>query len=91
MSDPGKTTTDAEIDFLPYSQFLVAVPVLVLGEIVVAKQLAWAVAELRRSDILAPEDTPELDKLVARVVERWRGWGVNVVLALLTCVFISLS
>ncbi len=48
-------------DFLPYGQFLLAVPVLVFGEKIVGKRLSWTVAELRRSDILAPEETPRLD------------------------------
>ena len=72
-------------DFLPYGQFLLAVPVLVLGEVAVARRLGWAVGELRRSDILAPEDTPVLDGLLTRAVARWRGRGVNAVLLLLTC------
>jgi hypothetical protein len=36
-------------DFLPLGQFLVAVPVLILGEGSVARHLSGAVAELRRS------------------------------------------
>jgi len=78
-------------DFLPYGQFLLAVPVLVLGEVAVARRLGWAVAELRRSDILAPEDTPVLDGLLTRAVARWRGRGVNAVLLLLTCAATGLS
>jgi hypothetical protein len=39
-------------DFPPYGQLLLAVPVLVVGEVLVARRLGWAVAELRRSDIL---------------------------------------
>jgi hypothetical protein len=62
----------------------VAVPVLILGEIPVGMRLVSAVAELRRSNVLAPEDTPELDRLLTQAHERWRGWGVNVVFVILT-------
>lgn len=72
-------------DFLPYGQFLLAVPLLVFGDEFVGKHLGWAVAELRQSGILAPEDTPELDRLLARVIEQWKGWVVNAVFLLLTC------
>ena len=72
-------------DFLPYGQFLLATPVLVFGEKVVGKRLGWTVAELRRSDILAPEDTPALDIFLTRVIQLWQGSSVNVVLLLLTC------
>jgi hypothetical protein len=72
-------------DFLPYGQFLLAVPALVLGEVVVGKRLGWVAAELRRSDVLAPEDTPALDELLARAVELWRGRAVNAVLLIVTC------
>ena len=34
-------------DFLPYGQFLLVVPALVLGEILVGRRLGWAAAELR--------------------------------------------
>jgi hypothetical protein len=78
-------------DFLPYGQFLLAVPVLVLGEVTVGKRLGWVVAELRRSDVLAPEDTPALDGLLARAVELWRGRGLNTVLVLLTCAYTGVS
>lgn len=71
-------------DFLPYGQFLLAVPVLVLGENVVGRRLGWTVAELRRSDVLAPEDTPRLEALLTRAVGLWRGRSVNGVLLLLT-------
>ena len=72
-------------DFLPYGQFLLAVPVLVLGEVVVGTRLGWVAAELRRSNMLAPEDTPVLDELLARAVGLWRGRAVNVVLLIVTC------
>jgi hypothetical protein len=73
-------------DFLPYGQFLLAVPILVLGESVVGSNLGQAAAELRRSDILAPEDTPAFDALLKKAVVRWQGWVVNVAFAALTCI-----
>jgi len=78
-------------DFLPYGQFLLAVPVLILGEVTVGKRLGWVVAELRRSDVLAPEDTPALDGLLTRTVDLWRGRGLNAVLVLLTCAYTGVS
>jgi len=71
-------------DFLPHGQFLVVVPALVIGEIMVGRRLGWAAVETRRSGILSPEDTPAFDGLVASAVGRWRGRGVNSVLVLLT-------
>ena len=78
-------------DFLPYGQFLLAVPVLIFGEVTVGRRLGWVVAELRRSDVLAPEDTPALDGLLTRAVELWRGRGLNTVLVLLTCAYTGVS
>jgi hypothetical protein len=71
-------------DFLPYGQFLVAVPVLIFGEVIVGRRLGLAIAELRRSDVLTDEDMPELERLLAGVLGRWRGAGVHTVLVLLT-------
>jgi hypothetical protein len=71
-------------DFLPYGQFLLAVPVLVFGEEFAGKRIGLALAELRQSGILDPEDILELDKLLARVIGLWRGWVVNAVFILLT-------
>lgn len=71
-------------DFLPHGQFLVVLPALVLGEILVGRRLGWAAVELRQSGILSPEDIPALDGLLARAAVRWRGRGVNSVLLLLT-------
>ena len=39
-------------DFLPYGQLLIAVPVLVLGELIVARHLMRSVTELRTSEVL---------------------------------------
>jgi len=71
-------------DFLTYGQFLLAVPILILGEVIVGERLVLAVSELRRSDILTPEDTPTLDGILKRVVDLWEGRWVNSVLLLLT-------
>lgn len=71
-------------DFLPYGQFLLVIPLLVWGEVFVGKMLGWAAAELRRSDLLAPESTPALEQLLTRAVEQWRGRGVNAVIISLT-------
>ena len=72
-------------DFLPYGQLLIAVPVLVLGELMVSRHLMRAVAELRTSDILDSKDTPILEAVLATTIERWRGRSVNAVLLILTC------
>ncbi len=72
-------------DFLPYGQLLIAVPVLVLGEVMVARHLMRAVAELRTSDILDSKDTPILEAVLAKTIQRWRGRSVNAVLLFLTC------
>jgi hypothetical protein len=62
----------------------VVVPVLLLGDGLVGRRLGGAVAELRRSDILAPEDTPELDALLARAATGWRGPVAHAAILLLT-------
>lgn len=71
-------------DFLPHGQFLLVVPVLVIGEILVGRRLGWAAVEMRQSGILFPEDTPAFDRLLESARGRWRGRGVNSVLLLLT-------
>ena len=71
-------------DFLPYGQFLLAVPALVLAEVIIGKRLDLAAAELRRSDVLAPEATPALDRLLHRAATRWRGRAVHIVILVLT-------
>jgi hypothetical protein len=71
-------------DFLPYGQFLVAVPVLCVGDAIVGRRLGRAIAELQRSDILAPSDTPALEELSTHAAARWRGRGPNLLVLLLT-------
>jgi len=72
-------------DFLPYGQLLIAIPVLVLGELTVARYLIRAVTELRSSEVLGLKDVPILDKILASTIERWRGRNFNLVLLILTC------
>ncbi len=72
-------------DFLPYGQLLIAVPVLVLGELTVARYLIRAVRELRTSEVLDSKDAPVLDAVLAKTIERWRGRRVDLVLLFLTC------
>jgi hypothetical protein len=72
-------------DFLPYGQFLIAVPVLVLGQVTVGRYLIRAVAELRTSEVLDSKDRPILDAVLARTIQRWRGRSVDLVLLVLTC------
>ncbi len=72
-------------DYLPYGQLLIAVPVLVLGELAVGRYLIRAVAELRTSEVLDPKDTPALDAVLTSTARRWRGRSVDLVLLFLTC------
>ena len=72
-------------DFLPYGQLLIAVPVLVLGELMVARHLVRSVTELRTSEVLDSKDTPILDEVLVKTVQRWRGRSVNSVLLFLAC------
>ena len=78
-------------DFLPYGQFLVAVPVLILGDASVGLRLGRAAAELRRSNVLASDDTPAWEEFLTRAVGRWRDRGVNLVILLLTLAITVLS
>ena len=73
-------------DYLPYGQLLIAIPVLVLGEISVGRHLMRAVTELRTSEVLDVNDRPALESVLGRTVERWRGRSVNAALVILTCV-----
>jgi len=72
-------------DFLPYGQLLLAVPMLVLGEVTVGRYLVRAVKELRTSELLDSKDAPILDTVLARTVQLWRGRNVDLVLLILTC------
>ena len=60
-------------DFLPYGQFLLAIPAFMISEVVIGRRLSLAAAELRRSDVLSPEDSPALDTVLRRAAHAWRG------------------
>jgi hypothetical protein len=79
------------MDYLPYGQLLIAVPVLVFGELTVARYLVLAVGELRCSEVLAVSETEKLDGLAASTAARWRGRTVNVVILILTLAFTLVS
>jgi hypothetical protein len=77
-------------DFLPYGQLLVVLPALVLGELLVGRRLGLTAVELRQSGVLAAEDAPAFDGLLASATGRWRGRGVKSVLLLLTAAVTAL-
>jgi hypothetical protein len=78
-------------DFLPYGKFLIAVPVLILGQVVLGRRLGLAAHQLRQSDVLMREDTPVLDALLVRIEVLWRGLGANVVILFLAFAATALS
>jgi hypothetical protein len=78
-------------DFLPYGQLLIAIPVLVLGELAVSRYLLLAVSGLRSPEILDAKDVPVLDATLEGVIGRWRGRGVNFVLLVLTFIATGVS
>ena len=78
-------------DYLPYGQFLVAVPVLVLGELTVGRYLIRAVAELRTSEVLDPKDTTELGAFLTTTIGQWGGRSVNATILVLTCITTAVS
>jgi hypothetical protein len=80
----GRVQVPFLTDYLPYGQLLIAIPVLTIGELVVARYLVLAMAELRRSEVLGPGETPNLDAVLAKTMERWRGRTVNTVVLALT-------
>jgi hypothetical protein len=71
-------------DFLPYGQFLVAVPALLIAERIVPERLHAAAVELARSDLVAPEDGAELGRLFSRTVNAWGGPIVTSVILAVT-------
>jgi hypothetical protein len=71
-------------DFLPYGQLLVAIPVLVLGELTVSRYLILAVAGLRSPEVLDEKDVPALDVILKSAIRHWRGRNVNLVILVLT-------
>jgi hypothetical protein len=78
-------------DFLPYGQLLIAIPVLVLGELTVSRCLILAVAGLRAPEVLNAEDQLELDAILEGAIKRWRGRTVNLVLLVLTFIATGVS
>jgi hypothetical protein len=71
-------------DYLPYGQLLIAIPVLILGELTVSRYLILAVSGLRSPDVLDAKDVPALDAILKSAVGRWRGRSVNLVVLVLT-------
>jgi hypothetical protein len=72
-------------DFLPYGQLLIAIPVLIWGEVTVGGHLIRAMTEMRSSEVLHVKEWPVLDGVLVKTIQRWRGRSVNIVLLLLTC------
>ena len=60
-------------DFLPYGQFLIAVPALLLAERIIPERLNEAAAELVRSNVVAPADGAELQRYLDRASTLWGG------------------
>jgi hypothetical protein len=71
-------------DFLPYGQFVVAIPVLVFGEVIARRRLGSAIAELRGSGVLPPDSIPALDSILRRALGLGRGRLVDLVILVLT-------
>ena len=78
-------------DFLPYGQFLVAVPVLIAAELIAGSRIARVATALRQSDVLSPEDRPALDLMIHRAQAAWGGKTVNGIVLLLTVGVIVVS
>jgi hypothetical protein len=78
-------------DYLPHGQFLITIPVLVIGELTVSRYLIQAVAGLRSSEVLDPKDAPTLDTILEGAIGRWRGRGVNLVLLVMTFIATGVS
>jgi len=71
-------------DFLPYGQFLLAVPVLILAEGTIGRRLGLAVGELRRSEVLVSSDTPALDAILRRLAPLWQSRPTDLVILVVT-------
>lgn len=59
-------------DFLPYTRYFLAVPILVAAEWIVGRRLGLALAELRSSEVVDPEAVATFDAVVVRAVALWR-------------------
>ncbi len=71
-------------DFLPYGQLLVAIPVLVIGEITARRRLGLAAVELQHSGVVAAGDREVLDAVLRRAMNLGGGRAVNTVILALT-------
>jgi len=71
-------------DFLPYGQFLLAVPALVIAEVTIGNRLSLAARELLRSGVLASGDDSALERLLDRAAWRWHGRIDHLVILVLT-------
>lgn len=78
-------------DILPYGQLLIAVPILIFGDSIAGRILGWTAAELRRSNVLSPEDTPAFNDILAQMVARWRGRRINILIIVVTCAVTVMS
>jgi hypothetical protein len=47
-------------DYLPYGQLLIAIPVLMIGEMTVGRHLIRSVAQLRTAEVLDSDERPAL-------------------------------
>jgi hypothetical protein len=64
-------------DFLPYGQFLLAVPALIIAERLVPDRLSRAAAELKRSGVVAEADKARLGRQFDGAARAWGGTVVN--------------
>ena len=78
-------------DFLPYGQLLVAIPILVLGEITARRRLGLAAGELVHSGVVAAESRDALDAVLHRAMSLGRGRRVDAVILALTLSAIAFS
>lgn len=78
-------------DYLPYGQLLIAIPVLVLGELTVSRYLILALEGLRSPEVLDAPDLPALDTILESAIRCWRGHGVNFVILVLTFIATGVS
>ena len=71
-------------DFLPYGQFLIAVPALLIAEQIVPARLNEAATALRDSGVVSPASRPEFERCVGTADAAWGGRGVNGLILLIT-------
>jgi hypothetical protein len=74
-------------DFSAYTRFLLAIPLLVLGENILGPRIAGAAAHFIKSGLVLEKDFPQFDKAVEDSL-RWRDSAfVEIALAILAYVF----